>query len=128
KVVLYSDVLGTFGNHSFCRGTYTVKTTAPKGKRGVVRLTLVSHGFTGDGPTWKRNPKCRFVFATSVTRGSYIPPKQVSFPVLFGPRPGERLVKDIRTGSGLVLLGMTTFSENRQPSQGYGNGTFVLVP
>ena len=80
---------GIFGDHSYCRGAVNATVDAPKGKRGVVRVTVRSHGFTGAGASWKRNPNCRVLFGNYYTsvRG-YNLEKWVT--ATFGPRPGEK--------------------------------------
>ncbi|QMU22262.1 enoyl-CoA hydratase [Gordonia rubripertincta] len=120
---------GTFGDHASCRGAINVTVDAPAKKRGVVRVTARSHGFTGDGAGWKRNPKCRVLFGNFFTsvRG-YNLEKWVSG--TFGPRPGEKKVWEIATGSGPVSLGFGGFSPNTQVRvpAGYGATIYMLVP
>lgn len=120
---------GTFGDHASCRGAINVTVDAPVKKRGVVRVTARSHGFTGEGSGWKRNPKCRVLFGNFYTsvRG-YNLEKWVS--ATFGPRPGEKKVWEIATGSGPASLGFGGFSPNspvRVPA-GYGATIYMLVP
>jgi len=124
---LYGDTIGVVGDHDFCRGAVTFRFTSPK--RGVARLTLTSRGFTGDGAGWKKNPTCRSLFiathvsATALNAETFIP-------VAFGARPGERVVKDIATGSGLVGFNVNPYALNtpvRVPQGGYGV-TYLIVP
>ncbi|MGW9265530.1 enoyl-CoA hydratase [Gordonia terrae] len=120
---------GIFGDHSYCRGAVNATVDAPKGKRGVVRVTVRSHGFTGAGASWKRNPNCRVLFGNYYTsvRG-YNLEKWVT--ASFGPRAGEKKVWEINTGSGPASLGFGGFSPNspvRVPS-GYGSTIYMLVP
>lgn len=120
---------GIFGDHSYCRGAVSATVDAPKGKRGVVRVTVRSHGFTGDGASWKRNPKCRVLFGNYYTSArGYNLEKWVT--ATFGPRAGEKKVWEINTGSGPASLGFGGFSPNspvRVPS-GYGSTIYMLVP
>lgn len=120
---------GIFGDPSYCRGAVNATVDAPKGKRGVVRVTVRSHGFTGAGASWKRDPNCRVLFGNYYTsvRG-YNLEKWVT--TTFGPRPGEKKVWEINTGSGPVSLGFGGFTPNspvRVPS-GYGSTIYMLVP
>lgn len=120
---------GTFGDHSFCRGVVDVKADAPPNKRGVVRLTAISRGFSGNGATWKRNPRCRVLFGTAYTsvRGLSLEKWATAS---FGPRPGDKKVWEVPTGSGPASIGITTYSANSpvRVQQGYGTGMYVLVP
>ena len=118
---------GTFGDHDYCRGAVGVGLTSPR--RGVVTVTLRSHGFTGQGAGWARNPKCRVLFiATHTSATGYM--RDTYIPATFGRRAGETVSRDIRTGSGLVELGITPYAKNvpvRAP-QGYGWGAYFIAP
>lgn len=120
---------GTFGDHSYCRGAINVTAdTSPK-KRGVVRVTARSHGFTGQGASWKRNPKCRVLLwnVYNSVRGINL---EKFVAVSFGSRAGETKVWEIPSGSGPVSLGITAVAANspvRVPS-GYGSTIYMLVP
>lgn len=129
NIALYGHNLATMGDHSLCRGTVNLAIQAPHDKRGVVRVTARSRGFTGDGASWKRNPKCRVLFQTTYTslRG-YAQHKWVK--AAFGPRPGEKTVWDVPTGSGPATIGITTYAVNspvRTPTGGLV-GFHTLVP
>ena len=129
RLTVYSENLGTFGDHDYCRGAVHVGLTAPTAKRGIVRLTLRSHGFTGNGIGWKRNPHCRALLVVATTSGA-APYKETLVPVSFGAKAGERVVRDIRSGSGPVNVGITPYATTtpvRTP-QGQGVGAIVLVP
>lgn len=118
---------GTFGNHSYCRGAINVGLTSPK--RGVVRATLTSLGFSGQGASWKRNPRCKVLFVITHTSGQAFG-KETFVTGTFGPRRGQRVVKDVRTGSGVVEFSVVPHSPNSpvRALQGYGYGAYVLVP
>ncbi len=120
---------GTFGDHSFCRGAVNIGLDAPAGKPGVVRVTARSHGFTGDGPGWRKNPRCRVLFATTYTSGRGLN-IQKWVRAGFGPRHGESKTWDVHTGSGVVVFGVTAYSTNSPIAspQSYGAGFYLLVP
>ena len=123
------DNFGTIGNHSFCRGAINIRLSAPSGKKGVVRVTATSHGFTGDGPGWKRNPICKMVLGTEfISSRGYLVPKYTN--ASFGPKPGARLVQDVYTGSGPVMIETRTYAPNSNFKQIYSRGVsyYVLVP
>lgn len=125
----YGDNFGMFGDHDFCRGTVNIGLTAPNGKRGVTRLTATSFGFTGNGKGWARNPKCRVLLMTTHLSGNAFY-KQTLVPATFGPHRGERVTKDIFTGSGPVQFTIASYARGttvRSP-QSYGTGWLVLVP
>lgn len=94
------EAMGLVGDHDFCRGIAFVDFSAPK--RAVTRVTITSRGFTGNGPGWARNPRCKVDFAfgyySAIALG-----KSATLSASFGPRPGEKVTRDIVTGSGLVL-------------------------
>ncbi|WP_083876406.1 enoyl-CoA hydratase [Gordonia namibiensis] len=119
----------TFGNHSFCHGVVDVRADAPPKKRGVVRVTATSLGFTGNGASWKRNPKCRVLFGT-LYNGSGGLNKEQWVTGSFGPRKGEKKVWEVRTGSGPASVGVATYSASSpvRLQQGYGTGIYLLVP
>ncbi|WP_168704886.1 enoyl-CoA hydratase [Gordonia paraffinivorans] len=119
---------GMFGDHSFCRGSVRVTLDAPEKTRGIVRVTVRSHGFTGEGASWKRNPKCRIKFASIYTRArAYYAYKWNT--VSFGPRRGETKTRDVHTGSGLVGFTVSAYSANSPVAvpQSYGYGGYLLV-
>lgn len=117
------DSFGTFGNHDYCRGSVHVGLTSPK--RGVVRVNLTSHGFSGQGPGWTRNPRCGMLF---IVKDAFV--HETFIRASFGQRPGESISRDIRTGSGLVHLDVGTYATGtavRTPMS-YGMGAFTVVP
>lgn len=120
---------GTFGDHSFCHGAVRVTVDAPPRTRGVVRVTARSHGFTGQGQGWKRNPKCRIRFATLYHSASVIN-GQKWVTAAFGPKPGESKAWEVRTGSGPVSFTVSGYSANLPVAvpQAYGYGAYLLVP
>lgn len=129
QFAVLGDNFGTIGNHSFCRGAINVRLSVPKGKKGVVRVTATSHGFTGDGPGWRRNPVCRMVLGTEfISARGYLVPKYSN--VAFGPKPGTRVVQDVHTGSGPVAIETRTYAPNSGFRQIYSRGVsyYVLVP
>ncbi|SCC61283.1 hypothetical protein GA0061091_1503 [Gordonia sp. v-85] len=120
---------GTFGDHSYCRGAINVTADSAPKKRGVVRVTARSHGFTGQGASWKRNPKCRVLRwnVYNSVRGINL---EKFVTVSFGTRSGETKTWEIPSGSGPVSLGITAVAANspiRVPS-GYGSTIYMLVP
>ncbi|MYR07695.1 enoyl-CoA hydratase [Gordonia sp. SID5947] len=125
----YGDNFGMFGDHDFCRGSVNIGLTSPKGKRGVTRVTATSFGFTGDGKGWAKNPRCRVLLMTThLSANAFY--KQTFIPATFGPRRGERVVKDIFTGSGPVQFTIASYARGtavRSP-QSYGTGWVILVP
>ncbi|KQR99455.1 hypothetical protein ASG12_01085 [Williamsia sp. Leaf354] len=92
--------MGVVGDHDFCRGVAYVDFSSPK--RAVTRVTITSRGFTGNGPGWAKKPQCKvdfgFGYYSAIALG-----KTVNLSASFGPRPGEKVTRDIVTGSGLVL-------------------------
>lgn len=118
---------GTFGDRNYCRGSVNVGITSPR--RGVLRLTLTSHGFTGSGPRWSRERSCGVLFIATHT-SAIAWAKETVIPATFRSRPGQRVVRDIATGSGLVSFAVNPYARNspvRAP-QGYGFGAYVVVP
>ncbi len=124
---LTGDNFGMFGDHDFCRGTVNVRLTTPK--RAVVRVTFTSNGFTGNGPGWVRNPRCRVLLAFTHTSALTLY-KQTFVPASFGTKPGEKITRDIVTGSGLVSIGATAYATNTpvQVPLAYGAGFYAIVP
>ncbi|MCX6471336.1 MAG: enoyl-CoA hydratase [Corynebacteriales bacterium] len=124
---LYGETLFTVGDHDSCRGSLAFSFSSPK--RGVARLTLRSNGFTGNGPGWQRNPKCRtLVITTHLSGNAFL--KETPFTAEFGRKPGEKVSHDIATGSGLVSFGVGTYaigSPIRLP-QSFPLGSYVIVP
>lgn len=124
---LTGQTVGTFGDHDFCRGSMNVAISSPK--RGVARVTLTSNGFTGNGPGWTRNPKCGLLIGVLETNGLFQIGEKF-YPAAFGPRPGEKLSKDIATGSGLRGFSVASYARNtpvRLP-QSYGTTVYFIVP
>ncbi|MFW0793152.1 enoyl-CoA hydratase [Gordonia sp. CPCC 205515] len=129
RLTVYSETIGTFGDHDFCRGAIKLGYTVPTGKRGVVRMTFTSHGFIGNGAGWRRNPTCRALLIVSTASATAIN-KETYVPIAFGSRPGQRITRDIVTGSGPVNIGVNAYALNtvvRTP-QGQGVGAMALVP
>lgn len=125
-----STSINTLGDHSFCRGTITYKVESVTKKRGVVRVTATSHGFVGDGVTWKKNPRCRVLFRSGYNsvKGIYLEKWTTGS---FGPRRGEKKTWDVMTGSGPASLALATYSSNspiRVPTTVSGTTFLVLVP
>ena len=121
---------GTFGDHSFCRGAITYRVDAVAKRRGVVRVTATSHGFSGQGPSWVRSPKCRVLFRSAFTsvRGLDLEKWTTGS---FGPKPGQKKVWEVLTGSGLATVGITTYAVNspvRVPQAPAGPAFFMVVP
>lgn len=123
------DTFETFGDHSFCRGAVTLNIDAPPKKRGVVRVTATSRGFTGNGPTWNRTPRCRILFLTAYTsiRGLSLEKWTTGS---FGRKAGEKKVWEVPTGSGVASIYVSTYSANSpvRLHQGLGAGGYYLVP
>lgn len=129
RITTTGDTFGTFGDHDYCHGAVRVSLTAAPRTTGTIRVTLTSLGFTGNGPGWVRNPQCRVLFVTTHTSGNGIA-RENFIPATFGTRPGQKAVRDIRTGAGAVILGirpMATNSPVRTP-QGFGATEYVWVP
>ena len=129
RIVQYSENIGTFGDHDYCRGAFNVGLVAPKGSRGVVRVTLRSLGFSGTGPGWRRDPNCRFLADLEFTNGRAFM-KQKYVPVSFGSRPGQTVVRHLRTGPGAVQIRVSPLAINNpaHPVQGYGAAFYTVVP
>ncbi|SDU67837.1 enoyl-CoA hydratase [Gordonia westfalica] len=124
------DTVGTFGDHSFCRGAVAFRIAAADKKPGVVRITAISRGFLGEGPTWKQNPKCTFRIRSAYTSGRGLDLEKWTR-VSFGPRPGEKKTWDVVTGSGPATIGLTTYAINtpvRVLQTPKGSTFFMLVP
>ena len=118
---------GTLGDHASCRGAVNVEMTSPP--QGVVRLTLTSHGFTGSGESWKKDPHCRVVII-STHSSSRTFSKETVIPASFGPRAGQKVSRDVVTGPGLAEFSVVPYAPRtaiRTPL-GYGYGAWVLVP
>ncbi|GAA3708901.1 hypothetical protein GCM10022238_24900 [Gordonia hankookensis] len=129
RLTVYSETLGMFGDHDFCRGAVHVGLTTPTTKRGVLRLTLKSYGFIGNGSGWQRNPHCR-VLVDAVTTSANNLYKETFIAATFGARPGQLVIRDIYTGSGPVSIGVNPYARDtpiRAP-QGQAVGAMVLVP
>lgn len=129
RLSFYGETVGTFGDHAFCRGALHVSMTATPGKRGWVRLGLISAGFIGNGAAWARDPHCRVLIGANVTSArSYA--VDHFFRGTFGPRPGQRLIRDLPASSGLTYITVIAYSINspvRTP-QSLGTSHYVLVP
>jgi hypothetical protein len=118
---------GTFGDHDFCRGSLNVRLSSPK--RGVTRVTLTSFGFTGNGPGWAKNPRCRVLVGISNVAG-FVTLNEAFVPATFGPKPGDKAIRDIATGSGPRQLVIGTYVPNtaiRTP-QSYGTNVIFVAP
>ncbi len=127
RFAFFGENFGMFGDHDFCRGTVHVRLTSPK--RAVTRVTFTSNGFTGNGPGWARNPRCR-VLLTFIHTSATAVQKETYVPATFGTRPGEKVTRDIVTGSGLVSVATTAYSTNtpvRLP-QAYAISWYTIVP
>ncbi len=123
----YGDNFGTFGDHDFCRGSLNVRFTSPK--RGVVRVKLTSFGFTGTGPGWRKNPRCKVLIGVSNSNGLFLLNDKY-FPATFGAKRGEKITKDIVTGSGFREIGVAAYATNtpvRLP-QSSGLALIGIVP
>lgn len=127
---------GTFGDHDFCRGAINVNLTPTQHRPGTVHVTLRSHGFSGQGAGWAKNPVCRLQVVAGVQSAAYPAsfvgfPSQTPIPVAFGSMPNEKVERDIFTGPGLVSINFTPEAANvpgHWVPQGYGLGISVLVP
>lgn len=122
---LYGNNLSAIGNHSHCRGAIHIGFSAPKGKRGHVRATFTSHGFTGDGSTWNRNPHCRVGLSINVWSGA---PRFYNTSVTFGAKRGERIVHDIRTESGLAMVSIAPRAPGSNVSLPTAVQIYTVVP
>lgn len=129
RISVSGNEFATVGNHSFCNGVLNVSLTAAPGKPGFVRVALTSRGFTGQGPSWKRNPVCKLLVGTVHT--SAIGYAQWNFfKADFGPRRGQKVVHDLRTGSGVVEFLVSTYARNNpvRLRQSVGLSYYMLVP
>ncbi|WP_039994488.1 hypothetical protein [Gordonia otitidis] len=129
RISTTGDTFGTFGDHDYCHGAVRVSLTAPPRKAETIRVTLTSLGFTGNGAGWARNPHCKVLFVTTHTSGNGIA-RENFIPASFGRKAGEKAVHDIRTGAGVVILGIRPMASNspvRTP-QGFGATEYVFVP
>lgn len=127
RLAITGDNFGTYGDHDYCRGALGTSLTSPK--PGVLRVTLRSFGFTGNGKGWARNPHCTVLIGYTYTsvrnlRG------ELWDRVTFAARPGQRVTRDIPTGSGLVALVIGTYSVNSpvRAMQGPGVSFYPIVP
>ena len=122
------DQFLTAGNHSFCHGVLHVSLTAAP-KRPGHRVALTSRGFTGQGSSWKRNPVCNLLVGT-VHDSAVAYSKWNFFNADFGPKRGQRVVRDIWTGSGVVLFQLATYARNNpvRARQSWGVSYYTLVP
>lgn len=127
RITTTGNDFGLFGDRAYCHGTVNVGLTS--GKRGVVRLTLTSHGFTGSGPAWARDRRCGVLFVATYTSATGFM-KETFIPATMQARPGQRVVRDIRTGSGLVEFSVVPYAKRGpvRALQGYGYGAYVIVP
>ncbi|MGV9709872.1 enoyl-CoA hydratase [Gordonia sp. NPDC003424] len=126
----YSDLSSMVGDHDNCRGTVRVRMSTPTGKRGVVRVTFTSFGFTGNQPGWHRNPKCTVRMAI-VNQGPGLSRVERYYPMSFGPRPGQRYVRDIVTGSGPAIIGVAPLAINSpvlKTPVGSGPAFYAVIP
>ncbi|SCC61289.1 MULTISPECIES: enoyl-CoA hydratase [unclassified Gordonia (in: high G+C Gram-positive bacteria)] len=129
RISINGDRFATVGNHSFCNGELRVSLTAAPRKPGFVRVGLTSYGFSGQGPSWKRNPVCKLLIGAVHT--SAIGYAQWSFfNADFGPKRGQKVVRDIRTGSGVVELQLSSYARNNpiRLRQSLGLSYYMLVP
>ena len=120
------DQFGLVGDHDFCRGAVHVTLTSPR--RGVVKVTLTSRGFSGQGAGWSRNPHCSTLFI--FTNGASLVPQEKFIPATFGREPGQSVSGELRTGSGLAQPVVRAYARNtpvRLP-QSSGFVGWVVVP
>ena len=128
RISVSGNQFATVGNHSFCNGVLHVSLTAAPREPGVVRVSLTSRGFTGQGPSWKRNPVCKLLVGTVHT--SAIGYAQWNFfNANFGPRRGQKVVHEVRTGSGVVEFLVSTYARNNpiRLRQSVGVSYYMLV-
>lgn len=129
SVTIWGHDIGTLGNHDYCRGSFRISLSTVKSKRGYVRVTATSHGFTGNGAGWSRNPRCSFLIGL-VTIGSNSFYGEHYVPATFGRKPGQKVVRDVRTGSGPAQVGVQTYAARtavRTPLA-YGSVFYMIVP
>lgn len=118
---------GLFGDRAYCHGTVNVGLTSAR--PGVVRLTLTSHGFTGSGPAWARDPHCGVLFvATHTSANAFM--KETFIPATMRSSAGQQITRDIATGSGVVEFSVVPYAKRGplRALQGYGYGAYVVVP
>ncbi|MDL9936487.1 enoyl-CoA hydratase [Gordonia sp. ABSL1-1] len=124
-----SDNFGTVGDHANCRGAMHIDLYATPHKPGYVRVSLTSFGFIGDGPGWRKDPHCRFLVGHAM-RSSLGLERWAFWPASFGPKRGQRVMHDVRVGSGLAVFGIGTFQLHnpvRVPLS-YGVNYYTIVP
>jgi hypothetical protein len=129
RITIPSDNFGTVGDHASCRGALHVGAIAPKGKRGTVRITVTSYGFVGNGAGWAKNPKCRFLLRLTQWSAKYPLGRETFHPVAFGPKRGEKFVRDLNPGSGVGSFNVASYAINSpvQIPQSYGGTGFVAM-
>ncbi len=124
------DTVGTFGDHSFCRGAVAFRIAAADKKPGVVRITAISRGFLGEGPTWKQN-QVHLPYPLCLHEWPRIGSREVD-QGLVRTAPGEKKTWDVVTGSGPATIGLTTYAINTPPVRVLqtpkGSTFFMLVP
>lgn len=127
RITTTGNDFGAFGDRAYCHGALNVGLASPR--RGVVRLTLTSHGFTGTGRDWARDPHCGVLFGVTYTSATAFM-KETLVPATLGARPGQRIVRDIPTGSGVVEFSVVPYAKKAplRGLQGYGFGAYVIVP
>ena len=92
-------------------------------------MTLTSFGFTGNGRGWAQNPRCGLLIGVITTNGLFQIGEKF-FPLEFGTRPGEKVSRDIETGSGLRTFGVASYARNSpiRVLQSYGTALYFVVP
>ena len=129
NIAIYSPIIATVGDHDHCRGSFDVGLSSKSRKPGVVKVTLTSRGFTGNGRGWTRNPQCRFLIGITAL-GSRAFYRDYWIPAAFGPRPGQKIVREVMTGSGLSTVAVQTYVSKttvRTP-QSLKTAFYLIVP
>lgn len=92
----YGNDTWGFGNHASCRGPVYVSVQGDTKKPGWIYVTYRPGKFVGDGPGWKRNPRCRITMVTEWNLG--FAAKRTT--VTGTPRGGKAVTKAMFLGSG----------------------------
>lgn len=90
---------------------------------------MTSHGFTGTGVAWARDPHCGVLFAATYTSAAAFL-KETLIPATLGAHAGQRITRDIPTGSGVVEFSVVPYAKKAplRGLQGYGYGAYAVVP
>lgn len=120
RISQYSQYISAIGGNGGCRGSIHVGIKVDPAKRGNAYITFTPGRFTGNGPSWHRNPRCVIQVRTIV---DYVVENPRWYRnVVAGPKGGQQVKMTLRPGSGLHSLGFVGAGLS------YGTNNFLIIP